>query len=75
MNEKFAPDLLEHRTEIVDCILLQIKEMVSGLPAINPFLSTFLNPPSPISLSLTGRKPESCREGKLCSQDTQNGGQ
>ena len=29
MNEKFAPELLEHKTEIVDCILDQIKEMVS----------------------------------------------
>ena len=29
MNEKFSPELLEHKTHIVDCILEQIKEMVS----------------------------------------------
>lgn len=28
MNEKFSPELLEHKTHIVDCILEQIKEMV-----------------------------------------------
>ncbi len=28
MNEAFAPELLEHKTDIVNCILLQIKEMV-----------------------------------------------
>ena len=27
-NERFAPELLEHKTEVVDCILEQIKEMV-----------------------------------------------
>lgn len=27
-NEKFAPELLEHKTEVVDCILEQIREMV-----------------------------------------------
>ena len=27
-NEKFAPELLEHKTEVVDCVLEQIKEMV-----------------------------------------------
>ena len=27
-NERFAPELLEHKTEVVDCILDQIKEMV-----------------------------------------------
>lgn len=31
INEKFAPDLLNHKTEIVDCILDQIKEMVCWL--------------------------------------------
>ena len=29
INEKFAPELLEHKTEIVDCMLEQVKEMVS----------------------------------------------
>jgi hypothetical protein len=29
MNEKFSPELLEHKTHIVDCILEQIKEMAS----------------------------------------------
>ena len=29
LNERFAPELLEHKTEIVDCILEQIKEMVT----------------------------------------------
>lgn len=28
MNEKFSPELLEHKTHIVECILEQIKEMV-----------------------------------------------
>jgi bifunctional pyridoxal-dependent enzyme with beta-cystathionase and maltose regulon repressor activities len=28
INEKFAPDLLEYKTEIVESIMLQIKEMV-----------------------------------------------
>lgn len=28
MNEKFSPELLEHKTQVVDCILEQIKEMV-----------------------------------------------
>ena len=30
-SEKFAPELLEHKTEIVDCMLEQIKEMVRQL--------------------------------------------
>ena len=28
MNEKFSPELLEHKTHIVDSILEQIREMV-----------------------------------------------
>ena len=28
MNEKFSPELLEHKTHIVDCILEQIRDMV-----------------------------------------------
>lgn len=27
-NERFAPELLEHKTEVVDCVLEQIKGMV-----------------------------------------------
>jgi GINS complex subunit 4 len=30
-NERFAPELLEHKTEVVDCILEQIKEMEENL--------------------------------------------
>ena len=30
-NERFAPELLEHKTEVVDCVLEQIKEMVRRL--------------------------------------------
>ena len=29
MNKKFSPELLEHKTPIMDCILEQIKEMAS----------------------------------------------
>lgn len=34
MNEKFSPELLEHKTHIVDCILEQIKEMEETLSHI-----------------------------------------
>ncbi|CAI8031390.1 DNA replication complex GINS protein SLD5 [Geodia barretti] len=30
-NERFAPELLEHKTEVVDCVLEQIKEMEENL--------------------------------------------
>ena len=29
MNEKFAPELLESKADLVECMLDQIKEMVS----------------------------------------------
>lgn len=31
INEKFSPAILEHKTEIVNCIMLQIEEMVTPL--------------------------------------------
>ena len=31
MNEKFSPELLHHKTEIVDCILEQIEQTVSRI--------------------------------------------
>ena len=40
MNEKFSPELLEHKTHIVDCILEQIKEMVSYPLMDRSYLST-----------------------------------
>ena len=30
MNEKFAPELLESKADLVECMLDQIKEMVSS---------------------------------------------
>ena len=40
MNEKFSPELLEHKTHIVDCILEQIKEMVSPFSLVpSPFIA------------------------------------
>ena len=31
INEKFAPDILDHQMEIVDCMLEQIEEQESNL--------------------------------------------
>ena len=39
-NERFAPELLEHKTEVVDCILEQIKEMVRRVYPQREFHST-----------------------------------
>lgn len=30
MNEKFAPELLENKSEIVECVMEQLKHMVSS---------------------------------------------
>ena len=30
MNEKFAPELLENKSEIVDCVMEQLQHMVRG---------------------------------------------
>ena len=42
MNEKFSPELLEHKTHIVDCILEQIKEMASFKLVASSYPSTTL---------------------------------
>ena len=42
MNEKFSPELLEHKTHVVDCILEQIKEMASFKLMDSSYLSTML---------------------------------
>jgi hypothetical protein len=49
MNEKFSPELLEHKTHIVDCILEQIKEMASFELTDNSY------PPTTLAFSLDTR--------------------
>jgi len=46
MNEKFAPELLESKADLVECMLDQIKEMASLLfQFIYTLLITPLHPP------------------------------
>lgn len=33
MNEKFAPELLENKSEIVECVMEQLQHMVRGGPS------------------------------------------
>lgn len=40
-NERFAPELLEHKTEVVDCILEQIKVMVRLHLKVNVIMTSF----------------------------------
>ena len=42
INEKFAPELLESKSDLVDCMLDQIKEMVSELSYIFLFYFMYL---------------------------------
>ena len=35
MNEKFAPELLEHKTPVVECIIDQIKHMENNINSAN----------------------------------------
>lgn len=43
LNEKFAPDLLEHKTEIVESVMFQIKETVCKPDIFEKLHPLFLN--------------------------------
>lgn len=51
MNEKFAPELLESKADLVECMLDQIKEMASlEFQCIIHSQSPPAIPPNPLSL-------------------------